>query len=165
MATITNITKRQVSITRVINAPLELVFDAWTNVEHLSKWYAPDHCPIQYIKFEGVQGGTFLSCIYTPDGKECWCKGTFLEIVKNKRIIYILAVANQKGQNITAAEAGMDPEWPDETIVTVLFENEKGKTKVTLEQTVSEELAKKTGAYPGWNLMLNNLENLLAERK
>jgi len=57
----------------------------------------------------------------------------------------------------------MDPNWPWETLVTVTFAEENGKTKLQLWQTVSLELAKKTGAYPSWLQMLNRIQIVLNE--
>lgn len=56
----------------------------------------------------------------------------------------------------------MDPDWPAETVVTVTFTEQHGKTSLTLHQTVDKSLAKRTGAYPSWLNMLDNLANLLA---
>jgi len=57
----------------------------------------------------------------------------------------------------------MDPNWPGETLVTVILTEENGKTKLQLRQTVSQELAKKTGAYPSWLQMLNNMRTLFIQ--
>jgi hypothetical protein len=57
----------------------------------------------------------------------------------------------------------MDAAWPGETLVTVTFSEEHGKTKLQLRQTVSQALAQKTGAYPSWLEMLDNMRTLLAQ--
>ena len=56
----------------------------------------------------------------------------------------------------------MDPEWPRETVVTVTFAERDGRTTVTLHQTVSEALAKRTGAHPSWIQMMGRLAEDLA---
>ena len=55
----------------------------------------------------------------------------------------------------------MDPDWPKETIVKVTLSEHQGRTRLTLHQTVSESLAKRTGAYPSWLDMLERLGALL----
>ena len=71
--------------------------------------------------------------------------------------------ADENGNPINPTEIGMDPDWPGETLVTVTLTEENGKTKLQLRQTVSQELAKKTGAYPSWLQMLNNMRALLIQ--
>jgi uncharacterized protein YndB with AHSA1/START domain len=71
---------QEVLITRTFDAPRELVFQAWSDPELLVRWFAPRGCTIQFRKLDLRQGGTFHSCICTPQGNECWCIGTYREI-------------------------------------------------------------------------------------
>lgn len=155
--------KDQIRITRIFDAPRELVFKAWTDPEQLLKWYAPTGCIITFPQIDVKEGGTFLSCIVTPDGKECWCKGTYREVVYPERIVHTMGVSDEDGNLISAEQAGMDPDWPEETTLTITFEELDGKTRLTLHQTVSETLAKRTGAYPSWLIMFDRLDALLKE--
>jgi hypothetical protein len=72
-----------------------------------------------------------------------------------------MALSNENGHNTSAVEAGKPEEWPAELITTVTFEPIAGQTKLTIHQTVSEEEAKKTGAYQSWIKMFNKLNQLL----
>lgn len=156
--------KNEVLITRIINAPRELVYKAWTKPEHLMQWYAPTGCTIRFAILDIRKGGTYHSCITIPGGKECWCVGEYLEIIPNEKIVQTMAVGDEKGNRISAIDAGMDKDWPDETTLTVTFEDApEGKTKITLHQTVNEDLAKRTGAHPSWLIMLDLLEELLSK--
>jgi len=108
-----------VVITRVYDAPRELVFQAWTSPQHLARWYAPQGCTIEFRSLDFRVGGTFHSCIHIPDGKRCWCAGVYREIFAPERIVFSMSIADEAGRALTAVEAGMDPEWPQEAIVTV----------------------------------------------
>lgn len=155
-------TANEVWIVREIAAPRELVFRAWTDPKQLTEWFAPNGCMIEYRKLDVRTGGAFHSCIHTPDGKECWCAGVYREVVPPERIVMTMAIADAEGNVIDAVAAGMDPEWPQETVVTITFEECAGGTKITLHQTVSEALAKRTGAHPSWLQMLDRLAARLA---
>lgn len=155
-------TDREVLITRVFDTPRDLVFQAWTDPEHLQRWYAPRGCTIHFAAIDLREGGAFHSCIRTPDGHDCWCKGVYREIVAPERIVFTMAIADEHGHLIGPAEAGMDPDWPRETTLTVTFAEHGGQTKLTLHQTVSEALAKRTGAHPSWLDMLDRLAEDLA---
>ncbi|MCD6049037.1 MAG: hypothetical protein K0Q55_440 [Verrucomicrobia bacterium] len=152
-----------VHITRLFDAPREFVFQAWSEASHLSRWFAPNGCTILFKKLEFRAGGSYHSRILTPDGYECWCVGEYLEIVRNERIVYTMAVADEYGSKISPAEKGMDPAWPAVTTLTVTFEETDGKTKLTLLQTVDEALAKRTGAHPSWLQMFDRLDVDLAK--
>lgn len=149
-----------VEINRIINAPRQLVFDAWTDPDKLAQWYAPYGCTITVKKFELKQGGQFLHCIYTP-GFDCWCMGEFLEVDAPNKLVYTLNNCDEDGNPVTPAVMGKDDDWPMKTTVTVTFTEQDGKTAVYLHQTVDMELAKKTGAYPSWLQMLDRLEEII----
>jgi len=151
-----------VVITRVFDAPRELVFKAWTDPEHLERWFAPRGCAVTFKQIDLRQGGSFHSCIRTPDGHDCWCRGVYREIVEPERIVYTMAVSDEQGNLIDPVDAGMDPDWPRETIVTVTFAEQEGRTRLTLHQTVLESIAKRTGAYPSWIEMMDRLDEELA---
>lgn len=152
----------EVLITRIFKAPRELVFRAWTEPEHLHRWYAPNGCSIHFARIDMRTGGSFHSCVRTPQGYECWCTGSYLEVVPPERLVFTFAVADPEGKKRTPVEAGMDPEWPEETVVTVTFAHHDEGTKMTLHQTVGEALARKTGAYPSWLQMFDKLAENLA---
>ena len=153
---------KQVNITRVLDAPRELVFQAWTTKEHLENWYAPNGCKIVISRFEFRVNGIFLHRVEAPDGFTCSCKGVFLEIDEPNRLVYTLAFSDEEGNLIDSSEVGKHEGWPNETTVTVTFEETAGKTTVHLHQTVSEALAKKTGAYPSWLQMFDRLQKELS---
>lgn len=151
-----------VAITRVFDAPRELVFKAWIVPEHLLRWHAPRGCLLTIRSIDVRPGGAFVYGIRSPDGYECGCRGTYREIVEPERLVYTLCRADEFGNVVEPATVGMDPAWPKETVVTVTFADLGGKTQLTLHQTVSESLAKRTGAHPGWVQMLDRLAEALA---
>ncbi len=157
----TSSTKKEVLITHIFNAPRELVFKAWTDPEQLLRWYAPDGCTIEFKSIDIRPGGTFHSCITSPDMKHCWCIGTYQEVIFPVRLVQTVAVADENGNPVDPAAIGMHPEWPAETLLTITFEELGSKTKLTLHQTVDEDIAKQMGAHPSWIKMLNRLDEIL----
>jgi uncharacterized protein YndB with AHSA1/START domain len=154
---------KTVVISRLFDAPRDLVFEAWTTPEYLLRWFAPHGCAFHIERIDVRPGGGFHSCI--RDGAfECWCIGDYQEIVAPSRLVYTLAIADRHGNKIPSTTAGHDPRWPAETRLVVTFEDLDGHTRLTLRQNVSESLARQTGAYPSWIEMLERLEMLLLER-
>jgi hypothetical protein len=76
-------------------------------------------------------------------------------------LVFTAAIADADGNPRTPASQGHDPAWPQETTVCVTSAERVGQTIVTLEQDVSERLAKRTGAHPSWVQMLDRLRRLL----
>lgn len=150
-------TGREIFIERTYNAPRELVFKAWSDAESLKRWYAPNGCTIPHCTVDFRVGGVFHHCIDTPMG-ECWAKGFYKEIITPEKIVFTIAFSDAEGNFTDNPPVGKDPEWPMETTVTVTFEEQDGKTRMTLHQTASEEVGKRTGAYQSWLQMLDNLE-------
>ena len=156
---------RTLRIERSFDAPRELVFDAWTRPEYLMQWYAPHGCTIQLVRLEARPGGRFHWCIHNPSFGDCWCVGVYQELVRPERIVYTLATADSAGNQIEPAQAGHDPRWPRESLVTVTLADVRGATLLTLEQNVLESLAKHTGAHPSWLQMLERLDEIVTVRK
>jgi uncharacterized protein YndB with AHSA1/START domain len=153
-----------IRIERMFDAPRELVFDAWTRPEYLLQWYAPHGCTIHFEAIDVRPGGRFHSRIRNPRFGDCWCVGVYREVLRPERIVYTLATADSAGNAIDPVKAGHDSRWPRETVVTVTFADVRGRTKLTLEQNVSEALAKHTGAHPSWVEMLDRLAALITQR-
>lgn len=148
---------QELEIRRIFNAPRELVFKAWSDRHHLESWFAPVGCTLEIKKLEFCTGGQFHQCIRNPQFGECWTIGRYLEITAPDRIVCTMALADSEGQPIDAIAAGHAPEWPSETRLTVTFKEWNGQTHLTLHQTVDQNLAKRTGAYPSWIQMLDRL--------
>lgn len=80
--------EKELFITHLFDAPVEMVFQAWTDPEQLTKWYAPDGCSISYKHLELKEKGSFHSCIHDPVHGDCWVKGTYLEINAPEKLVF-----------------------------------------------------------------------------
>lgn len=154
-------TSKELSISHLFDAPLELVFQAWTDPEHLKKWYAPEGCEIEFKSIDVSENGTFHSCVHAPVHGPCWIKGKYTEIKPNEKLVFLMVLSNEKGENVTADVAGKSQDWPQAIVTTVTFSPVGQQTKVQLHQTVAEAEAKKTGAYQSWFSMFDRLQDLL----
>lgn len=155
------IEKKELFINHFFDAPRNEVFRAWTDPEQLKQWYAPDGCGITFKNIDVKQGGLYHSCIHDPVHGDCWIKGTYLEVILNEKLVFTMIMSDQSGNSVRSMDAGKSEDWPEEQITTVTFESIGKQTKVSIHQTVSEEEAKKTGAYQSWLKMFNKLNSLL----
>lgn len=153
--------KKELKISHLFDAPMELVFRAWTDPEQLVQWYAPDGCTIEFKAINVKEGGTFHSCIHDPVHGDCWVMGTYKTVRPSEELVFSMVLTNEAGDDVTAAQTGKPEEWPKEIITTVTLSPVGGQTKLVLHQTVSEESAKQSGAYQSWIKMFNRLETLV----
>ncbi|MFA6916895.1 MAG: SRPBCC domain-containing protein [Parachlamydiales bacterium] len=156
---------RPFTISRIFDAPREVVFEAWTNPKQMREWWGPKGFTTPHCKIDLRPGGTIHYCMRSPDGKDYWGIGVYKEILKPSRIVLSDSFSDEKGDIVQPAVYGMDPEWPAETLITVLFDNVEGKTKVTINHSVSDALAKKQGCEEGWSQTLDNLAAFLSKAR
>lgn len=119
----------QFVISRVFDAPREKVWRAWTEREELMKWFGPKGSFIPHAKLDLRPGGIFHYAMRTPDGHEMWGKWTFREIVAPEKLVLISSFSDAQG-GITRHP--MSANWPLETLSTTTFEEQDGKTKLTI---------------------------------
>jgi uncharacterized protein YndB with AHSA1/START domain len=155
-------TERGLAIERVFDAPRELVWQAWTDPEHVMRWWGPKGFTSPLCNSDVRVGGTYLYCERSPEGRDYWSTGTYKEIVEPERIVCTFSFADPEGNVVPATYYGMGDDIPLETLVTVTFEDLGGRTKLTLNHVglPAGEMSEMAGA--GWNESLDKLANELA---
>ena len=111
---------RDLVLTRVINAPREKVFAAWTEPELIKQWFAPAPWTTPRAETDVRPGGASVVVMRGPDGNEFPCRGVYLEVVKNESLVFTDAYT----------EAWVPSDKPFMTVV-LTFEDQAGKTKYT----------------------------------
>lgn len=156
-----NQTSKDLVITRVFNAPREIVFDAWSVPEQLMQWWGPKVFTAPVCKVDFRVGGKYHFCMRAPDGQEFWSTGIYREIVRPEKIVKTDAFADKEGNPVPASHYGMQGYWPEYLLVTLLFEDQQGKTKLTLRHTglPEGEIFEMTEA--SWNESLDKLEGIV----
>ncbi len=154
--------KREIVITRVFDAPRELVWKAWTDPERLKRWWGPKTFTAPFCTLDLRVGGTYLYCMRSPDGKDYWSTGVYREIVPLERIVCTDSFADEKGKVVPATHYGMSPDFPPEMLVTVTFEEHGGKTTLTLRHTGIPAGTDRSLAEQGWSESLDKLDGVLA---
>jgi uncharacterized protein YndB with AHSA1/START domain len=135
---------RELVITRVFDAPRELVFRAWTKAEHLSKWFGPSGFTVSSCEIDFRVGGKFRFCM-SGLGREHWVHGEYREIVAPERIVWTGTLEHEGNELVT----------------TVTFADLAAKTRLTVHQTYSIETDSTRGARQGWTETLEHLAEFL----
>ncbi len=145
----------EVTLTRVFDAPRELVFKAWTDPQQLAKWWGPEGFTNPVCEIDARPGGKMLIHMTAPDGTVYPMTGTFREVTPPERLVFSDAAEDLQGNVLLEGE----------TIVT--FEQQGGKTKVTVQARAwarvpaAADMLK--GMDQGWSQSLDRLARLVAQ--
>lgn len=154
-------------LTRVYNAPKQLVYDAWTKVEHLQKWMFPQKgFTCDYVTADIRPGGSSLHKMTTPTGHQMWLLTKYDDMTPPDTIVFRQYMSNEAGEILPHPQM---PNWPKDMRVTINLEEAEGKTSLELvwepvEPTVDEiEAFESTREQHGngWGAGLEQLTNYL----
>ncbi len=88
MTTTSNTADREIIISRLLNAPIELVWEVWTNPDHIKNWWGPNGFTNTITKMEMVPNGQWNLIMHGPDGTDYDNESTFTEVIHHKKIVY-----------------------------------------------------------------------------
>ena len=145
---------RDLTLTRLFDAPRAKVFKAWTDPALLKQWFAPSPWTTPVAEMDVRPGGSSLMVMRGPDGTESLNRGVYLDVVENERLVFTNAYT----------EAWEPSERPFMTVV-LSFEDEAGGTRYTARVrhwTVADREAHETmGFHQGWAMCAEQLAALV----
>ena len=149
-----NNSNRELVFERLLKAPQDLAFEAWTTPEHLANWWGPDGFTLTTSAIEAKPGGIWKFIMHGPDGTDYRNKIMFLEVERPDRLVY-KHLDDEDTEGISF-------------LVTVTFEKQDDKTKLTMRMLFNsaeelERVAREYGAIEGAEQTLGRLEVLLKE--
>jgi uncharacterized protein YndB with AHSA1/START domain len=126
MSSPSSIADREIVTRRLIDAPRELVFEAWTNSKHVGHWFGPDGFTITTHAMDVRPGGVWRFTMHGPDGTDWPNVVTYEQVVAPERLVYLHG----------------DDKEPDMFHNTVTFDDEGGKTALTMRAVFKTAAAK-----------------------
>jgi uncharacterized protein YndB with AHSA1/START domain len=147
-----NPSELELVITRVFDAPRALVFRAWTEPSHLMQWWGPRGFTLPSCTVELRPGGVYAFQMRGADGDR-WTRGTFTDVREPELLAWTGSWVDEQGK----------PTSPI-TKVTVTFEDQQGKTRVTLRQVGFESAAARDSHRGGWGSSMDRLAEMLAKK-
>jgi uncharacterized protein YndB with AHSA1/START domain len=153
---------QSVTLERVLDAPIDVVWQMWTDAEHFAAWYGPTGATVPVIEMDVTIGGTRHFCIemQTPDGQSrMWFVGEYRMIDEPNRLVYTESMSDPDGNRVSPEAMGMPGGHPEVTEVTVELTDVDGSTRLVM--THAGIPADSPGAM-GWNMALDKLEAHLA---
>src|SRR6266550_928472 len=145
--------ERELVITRVFDAPRELVWKVWTDPKQLAQWWGPKGFTNPVCEIDVRVGGAIRIHMRSPDGNIYPMKGEFCEIVPPERLVFTNIAVDAAGNPII------------EGLTTVTFAEKGGKTTMTLHTrgraVVDYAVGYLKGMEAGWTGSIDKLETLL----
>jgi uncharacterized protein YndB with AHSA1/START domain len=153
-------------IRRTFNAPLDRVWRAWSEPEHMAQWWGHKGAKARIVRLDFRPGGICHYHLTAPNMPEIWGKLLYREIVPKERLVFIVSFSDEnEGITVHPLRSG----WPREILSTVTFSEMDGKTTITVrwvpyEATFEERKIFEDGAsdmQAGWTGTFDQLEDYL----
>lgn len=126
---------RDLVVTRVIDAPVEQVWRAWTEAEYVKQWWGPDGFTCPVAEMDVREGGTSLVAMSSPDFGENYSLWAYETIEPYSRIVYIHNLSDAEGNRLPPADLGMPPDFPQDVRNVVTFRAlDAGNTELTVTE-------------------------------
>jgi uncharacterized protein YndB with AHSA1/START domain len=143
---------REIVLTRVYDAPRELVWTAWTDPKHMANWWGPNGFTTTVTEWNVRAGGVCRYVMHGPDGRDYNNRVIYYEVVRPERLVYSIGNDNESE--------------PVSFRATVTFEDEGGKTRLTLHTVFPtaeerERVVREYGAIEGGKQTLARLAEYL----
>lgn len=137
MADTTSVKKEQLVVTRIIDAPIDVVWDAWTQPEHVMHWWGPKDYTSPSCKIDLRVGGKYVFAMQAPQeqgGQVSYTAGVYRRIFPLEVLEFTQGLSDAQGNRIDPAEIGMPPDFPAELHTTVTFRPRGDMTEITITQ-------------------------------
>lgn len=154
---------RDVVITRTFDAPVELVWQAWTDPEHVKRWWGPKDFNSPFTRIDLREGGNYLFGMRAPDwmgGGVNYSGGTYIKIVPMERLEFTQSLMDEHGNRIKP-EIGMPADFPPEVRTLILFTAKGNQTEITITEMAWKEGQMRDFAELGMRQSLDKLAETL----
>lgn len=160
--------KRDLVIIRVFDAPIELVWKAWTDPQQVMRWWGPKGFTSPSCKIDFREGGQFIFCMRAPKdfqgGQDFYTAGVYKKIVPMNLIEFSQGLADKDGNRVDPTTMGMPPDFPKEIPSALAFKRVGNKTELTATEYGWTEGQMRDMSESGLNECLDKLAEVLARR-
>lgn len=164
MADASNEQTEDIVIRRIIDAPLDLVWEAWTKANHVVNWWGPKHYTSPSAKIDFRVGGKYVFSMQAPAEQGAavtYSSGVYGKIVPKERLEFTQFVSDSEGNPIDPTDIGMPEDFPKRMHITITFapRHDLTKLEVTIRGWTSGQMFVYTLA--GWHQQIDKLEDTL----
>jgi uncharacterized protein YndB with AHSA1/START domain len=135
--TANKVKKEDLVVTRIIDAPLEMVWKAWTDPEQVKRWWGPKNYISPSCEIDLRVGGRYIFCMRAPEdqgGQDSYTSGLYSRIVPMERLEFTQSLSDRDGNRINPITIGMPPDFPEEIRTVVVFKAKGSMTELTITE-------------------------------
>ncbi len=148
-------TKDAVVIERTFAAPIDVIWQLWTDGEQFAKWYGPSGMTIPVAEMDVRVGGKRLICMEMAErNMKMWFTGEYREVVPPVRLVYTDSMSDEDGNVLSPQAMGMPEGHPEVTEVIVALSDLNGRTKMVLTHV---GISADSGGAGGWEMAFDKL--------
>ncbi|MEO9516239.1 MAG: SRPBCC domain-containing protein [Paracoccaceae bacterium] len=154
-----------VKIQREFDAPIEEVWNMWTDPQLFKQWYGPMGMSVPTAEMDVTVGGTRKICMEMKSPERTmsmWFIGIYKEIKSPTRLVYTESICDEHGTIISPESMGMPAGHPDITEVIVELSETDGKTMMTM---VHFGVPEGSAGEDGWNQTFDKLAAFMGKTK
>lgn len=132
-----NVKKEDLVVTRIIDAPLEMVWKAWTDPDQVKRWWGPKNYISPTCKIDFREGGKYIFCMRAPEdqgGQDSFTSGVYSKIVPMERLEFTQSLSDKDGNRIDPAQVGMPSDFPKEIRTVIVFKAKGSMTELTITE-------------------------------
>jgi len=111
-----------VDVTRDFEAPVERVWQAWTESDQVKLWWGPQGFTAPLANMDVREGGTSLVSMRSPDGHDFYNTWTYEKVDQPRRLEFVVRFADQSGTTLDPATIGLPPDIPRDVRHVLVFE-------------------------------------------
>jgi len=161
-----NVKKLDIVVTRIIDAPLDLVWRAWTDPEQMQHWWGPQYYTSPTCKMDFRVGGKYVFAMRAPEeqgGMVSYTAGVYTRIEPKQRLEFTQGLADENGDPIDPASIGMPADFPKEVHTTVTFKAKGEMTEMVITESGWTPGQMMVYSLAGMHQMIDKLAEYLAQ--
>lgn len=154
-------------ITRMIDAPVEAVWMAWTDPKQVMRWWGPVDYTSPFCKIDLREGGKYIFCMRAlkeQGGQDMYTTGIYKKIVPEEYLEFGQSLSDKQGNPVDPATLNMPPDFPRETKTVLQFKPLGNKTQFTWTEFDWKPGQMRDYSERGINECLDKLEKILAKK-
>ncbi|MHC1784409.1 MAG: SRPBCC domain-containing protein [Anaerolineaceae bacterium] len=155
------------TIVRVFNARPELVWKMWSDCGLLMRWWGPKDYTSPKCRMDFRVGGKYVFTMHSPveqGDQDLYSTGTYKKIDPHKELVFTDSFSDENGNVVPGSYYGMGDDFPLELLVTIRFDDQGGKTRMTLTHSGMPEGEMREMTGVGWNQSFDKFEHALMSR-
>lgn len=159
--------KRDLVIRRIVDAPVEMVWKAWTEPDQVMRWWGPEYWTSPSCKIDLREGGKLIFCMQAPPeqgGQRQYTSGAYKKIVPMKYLEFTQGLSDEEGNPVPPESLGMPPDFPAVIRTSVEFRPKGSMTELIITEYDWPMSQMMVYSYAGMHQCMDKLEEAFGRK-